>query len=421
GGDDTFGTFPEHLRVLASKALPAIEVVTAVYPKYETKGDLKRCVARVRDWLQDVVIDLEVANETASPTVDPSVHVILIGHSMGGIVGADVLRLLADEQPIPHPTSNIQTESTGGMETIVEPGTFMFPHVQGVLAFDTPFLGIAPGVVSYGAEGHYRNATTAYNTISEVAGLFGYGGNGSASKGTTPAPPQADTKKLPSTPDAAATPSWQRWGKYAMFAGAAGAVAAGGAAMYTQRQKLTEGFGWVSSHLEFVGCLARMSELHQRIAHLSDVKEKRGIGCMNFYTCLGKGATSLVQNTPTSNTSFSQKIIRSKNRTFCSLPEEVENGQGSNTPGLLWTRAVNDRAADETDAHTTMFLPKKNPAYFEMLNEACAALVKSIDKAWYESSTELAKEGRTKQSNATQNTESRNGDFTDCDDIIVVD
>ncbi|KAJ5130677.1 uncharacterized protein N7515_006716 [Penicillium bovifimosum] len=422
GGDDTFGTFPEHLRVLASRALPAIEVVTAVYPKYETKGDLKKCVARVRDWLQDVVIDLEVANQTASPTVDPSVHVVLIGHSMGGIVGADVLRLLADEQPIPrNPTSDIQTQSTGATETIVEPGTFMFPHVQGVLAFDTPFLGIAPGVVSYGAEGHYRNATTAYNTISEVAGLFGYGGKGNASKETNPAPPQAEVKSLPSTPDAAATPSWQRWGKYAMFAGAAGAVAAGGAAMYTQRQKLTEGFGWVSSHLEFVGCLARTPELHQRIAHLSNVKEERGIGCLNFYTCLGKGATSLVQNTSTSKTSFSQKIIRSKNRTFCTLPEEVENGQDSSNPGLLWTRAVNDRATDETDAHTTMFLSKQNPAFFTMLNEACVALVKMIDKGWYESSTELAKEDPTKQSNATQNTEGRTGDSTDSDDVIVVD
>ena len=50
GGDDTFGTFPEYLRVFASRALPAVEVATAVYPKYETKGDLKECVARLRDW-----------------------------------------------------------------------------------------------------------------------------------------------------------------------------------------------------------------------------------------------------------------------------------------------------------------------------------------------------------------------------------
>jgi len=374
------------------------------------------------------VIDLEVANHTASPTVDPSVHVVLIGHSMGGIVGADVLLLLASEQPIPrNPTSGMQTsgmqpESTDGIESMVEPGTFMFPHVQGVLAFDTPFLGIAPGVISYGAEGHYRNAATAYNTFSEVAGLFGYGGKDNASgKGAASAAPKEPAKSLPSPPDAAATPSWQRWGKYAMFAGAAGAVAAGGAAMYTQRQKLTEGFGWVSSHLEFVGCLARASELDQRRARLSSVKEERGIGCVNFYTCLGKGATSLVENTSASKTSFSQKIIRAKNRTFCSLPKEVEGGEESHSPGLLWTKAVNDQATDETTAHTAMFLSKQNPAFFEMLSEACAVLVKSIDKGWYESSTEPAKEGGQPTDAAQDTHTKKDGEFMDGDDVVVVD
>lgn len=374
------------------------------------------------------MIDLEVANHTASPTVDPSVHVVLIGHSMGGIVGADVLLLLASEQPIPrNPTSGMQTsgmqlESTDGIESMVEPGTFMFPHVQGVLAFDTPFLGIAPGVISYGAEGHYRNAATAYNTFSEVAGLFGYGGKDNASgKGAASAAPKEPAKSLPSPPDAAATPSWQRWGKYAMFAGAAGAVAAGGAAMYTQRQKLTEGFGWVSSHLEFVGCLARASELDQRRARLSSVKEERGIGCVNFYTCLGKGATSLVENTSASKTSFSQKIIRAKNRTFCSLPKEVEGGEESHSPGLLWTKAVNDQATDETTAHTAMFLSKQNPAFFEMLSEACAVLVKSIDKGWYESSTEPAKEGGQPTDAAQDTHTKKDGEFMDGDDVVVVD
>lgn len=359
--------------------------------------------------LQDTVIDLEVANHTASPTVDPSVHVVLIGHSMGGIVGAEALLLLAAEQPITrNPTSNTQPGLTGCIESIMEQGTFMFPHIQGVIAFDTPFLGIAPGVVSYGAEGHYRNAATAYNTFSEVAGLFGYGGKGDVSnQGTTHVPSQKSAQVLPSPPDAAAKPSWQRWGKYAMFAGAAGAVAAGGAAMYTQRQKLTEGFGWVSSHLEFVSCLARTSELHQRLVQLSNVKEERGIGCVNFYTCLGKGATSLVENTSANKTSFSQKIIRSRNRTFCALPAEVERGEESQSPGLLWTRAINDQATDETSAHITMFLSKENPAFFAMLSEACAVLVKSIDKGWYDSSTDPTKKDDIKQPRGTQDTKAQ--------------
>lgn len=355
--------------------------------------------------LQDQVIDLEVSNRTASPTVDPSVHVFLVGHSMGGIVAADTLSLVASEQPIPPRTSpqSSQYQSDGGSEdtaaaestSLGESSTFMFPHIQGVFAFDTPYLGIAPGVVSYGAEGHYKNITSTYNAFSEVAGLFGYGANNTSSKNETPAPSSNANKSLPprSDDDAAATPSWQRWGRYAMFAGAAGAVAAGGAAaMYSQRQRLTDSWGWVSSHLSFVGCLARPADLRQRLAQLTQARKDRGIRCVNFYTSLGKGASSLVENSTNFNEtggsqtpSFSSKIIRSKHRTFCTLPDRDE-GQETSTSlgaGLEWIKAVNDRATDEIKAHTCMFLPKENPAFSELVNQACTAMIRSVDRSWY--------------------------------------
>lgn len=366
--------------------------------------------------LQNTVIDLEVANHTASPTVDPSVHVYLVGHSMGGIVAAEMLLLLATEQPIPHnPTSDAQTQpSSDDQPPAVEPGTFMFPHIQGVLAFDTPYLGIAPGVISYGAEGHYRNATSAYNTFSEVAGMFGYGKNSEAkAASTTKEPPKA----LPASSDAAATPSWQRWGRYAMFAGAAGAVAAGGAAaLYTNRQNISAGFGWVSSHLEFVGCLTRTSELRQRLERLVKVQEERGIKCVNFYTCLGKGASSLVENSDAGKSSFSQKIIRSNHRTFCALPPEVENGKQTSEQGLRWVKAANDQAPDEVKAHITMFLSKNNPAFFDLLGEACNTIVASIDVGWYSSSTPPDEGNKAEQKHSEAG-----DDFMDADDVVVVE
>lgn len=373
------------------------------------------------------MIDLEVANDTASPTVDPSVHVFLVGHSMGGVIAAETLLLLADEQPIrpqqtPHSHSASQPDDAA---PVVEPGTFMFPHVQGVLGFDTPYLGIAPGVVAYGTEGHYRNATTAYNTFTEVAGLFGYGKSNTSTGGTAAASSKEFPKSLP-TSDAAATPSWQRWGRYAMFAGAAGAVAAGGAAaLYSQRQNLTAGFDWVSSHLAFVGCLARKAELQQRLSRLATVEEERGISCVNFYTCLGRGAGNLVENTATGRTSFTQRIIRSKNRTFCALPPEVENGEQSR-PGLQWTKAVNDQAADEVTAHVSMFLPKDNPAFHDLVADSCRTLVTMIDKGWYSSSTgPVEGSGDTSNNTPTGNDESMSqhggeDDFMDADDVVVV-
>ncbi|EER37419.1 conserved hypothetical protein [Histoplasma capsulatum H143] len=307
--------------------LPNIEVTAVVYPKFETKGDLNGCVVRFREWLQNTVIDVEVANGTPSPTVDPSVHVFLIGHSMGGIVAAETLLLLASEQLLPTPSSISSSKTSEAEGNPVEANTFMFPHIQGLLAFDTPFLGIAPGVVSYTAENHYKTATAAYGAISEVAGVFGWGGaktsenktgntpstdgnTKSAASALTPATSTSNTSS--STDDAAATPSWQRWGRYAMYAGAAGAVAAGGAAaLYSQRDKFLEGWSWATSHLEFVGCLARPEELRRRVSATAKLQQERGIGCADFYTCLGKGAVAAPANSSTSTSSPASSLSRS--------------------------------------------------------------------------------------------------------------
>lgn len=436
------------------------------YPKFETKGDLKECVGRFREWyiiplyllsikcadkndggrLQNKVIDIEVSNSTPSPTIDPSVHVILIGHSMGGIVGAETLLLLASEQPIPSLSASQMRDSAP---------FFMFPHVQGLMAFDTPFLGIAPGVVSHGAQEHYRTATTAYNTFNEVAGIFGYGGAGTKAgtagtertamaattaagsaasrSGTLPLPPPTTDAAA----DAAATPSWSRWGKMAMFAGAAGAVAAGGAAaLYSQRERFNEGWRWVTSHLEFVGCLARPGDLRKRVASLASIQQERGIKAINFYTCLGQGAAprAVDPNTTNNNNARSQssslflRIPRAKDRTFCHLPEDFDAndfllaGDGTpDHPGLRWVLALNDKVADETTAHISMFGPRENPKYYMLAHEAADTIVRWIDQGWYASATtdEPDREGVMKEAEEGKG-QGRGKGKDDKDDFIVV-
>lgn len=440
-------------------ALPNITVQFVTYPKFETRGDLKECVSRFREWyrtsanqflptsfelmefirLQNKVIDIEVENSTPSPTVDPSVHVILIGHSMGGIVGAETLLLLASERPLP-PLST----SKDGVATSAESNSFMFPHVQGLMAFDTPFLGIAPGVMSHGAQEHYKTASTAYNTLNEMAGIFGYGaGNKSANTTTTLSSTAVSTSgssgKLPLPPattdvtaDAAATPSWSRWGKMAMFAGAAGAVAAGGAAaLYSQRERVTEGWRWVTSHLEFIGCLVRPGDLRKRMASLAEIQQERGIKAINFYTCLGQGAAaatprpaepinpgsaSRTQSSSSSSSSLFLRIPRARDRTFCHLPEDFDAndrvlaGDGTpDHPGLRWVLALNDKAVDETTAHISMFCPRDNPKYYMLAHEAADVVVRWIDQGWYASATgtEIPKMG----TNADMNDEGPGADM----------
>lgn len=268
-----------------------------------------------------------MAAGTTSPTVDPSVRTVLVGHSMGGIVAAEMVIGLASEKPI---------YSEDGVEKTESPSfnSLMFPYVQGVLALDTPFLGISPGVVAHGAEGHFQNAAAA---VSQLNGL-------SSALWGSPSPSNSKSKAkeaLPPSSQAAATAPgggsspWARWGKVAMYAGAAGAVAAGGAAAWANREQLTTGWTWVSSHLEFVGCLARPEQLKKRMACMAQLGDELGVGFANIYTRLGRAA-------PATYVGVAGTVLGHQ-RTFCNLPKKLPAGE--------WAEAVNDKAQDEASAH----------------------------------------------------------------------
>ncbi|EHY52622.1 hypothetical protein HRR83_006884 [Exophiala dermatitidis] len=396
GGDDTFGSFPEHLRTLLSHALPDVDVVSVTYPKFETRGDLKDCVARFREWLQNKVIDLEVARSTPSPTVDPSVHVMLLGHSMGGIVAAETYLVLANEQPLPNvdqrqnATNSTSHPTKSQHRDFLPTHSFMFPHIQGVLAFDTPFLGLAPGMVAHGLEGGHKFVSNAFSTYNEVASMFGWGSKSEPNIATSRA---SSSRALPApssaTVDAAAAPRWQSWGKYAMFAGAAGAVVAGGAAaLYSHREKLSAGWQWASDHLLFVGELFKPEFLRKRVENLEQGFKERGGGCANLYTNLGKGAREGYGITAS---------VAGKERTFCNLPVYIgkdgkqmtrnDKTDGERRPGMEWVKAVNEKAGDETVAHVSMFSPRDNPGYYALGERAKEFLAGWVDQGWYRASS----------------------------------
>ena len=235
-----------------------------------------------------------------------------------------------------------------------------------------------------------------------------------------------------------------------MFAGAAGAVAAGGAAaLYSQREKLTSGWGWIGGHLEFVGCLLRGEELKLRVERLgalsSDQNQnqnqnqnpvqlpnqekrkstgdprtggrERGSGSRNgfkgsagFYTLLGRGAT----NTDSAEHIGTKILVDGilEKRTFCKLPptklEKKKQEQASQKSiggpisgektgdggegALQWIPAVNEKASDEISAHTSMFYPRDNPGFYALGEKSKEIVVGWVSedggKGWYESSEE---------------------------------
>ncbi|RDL39528.1 Uncharacterized protein BP5553_03868 [Venustampulla echinocandica] len=367
GGDDTFGDFPFHLETLLAAALPNITVQSIVYPKFETRGDLneytreKKLMGYIAKRLLEKVIDLEVSNNTPSPTIDPSVRTILVGHSMGGIVAADTILSIASEQPI---------ESAGSDNTSPHPNTMMFPYIQGVLAFDTPYLGISPGVVAHGAEGHYNAASSAITQLSGLTGAFW--GTKAATADAKSKKPVAALPAPPTSPNTTASP-WQKWGKLAVAAGGVAAVAGAGAAAFVNRDKLTEGWSWVGSHLEFVGCLMKGEELRKRVSGMVSLNKELKVGWGNLYTRLGKQAVS-------KNDGSMVGGVIGNQRTFCNLPKTEAKA--------YWYEAINDNAKDETGAHMTMFFPKENPGYSILSDAAKNLIVEWTKNDWYESSTD---------------------------------
>ncbi|EMC98096.1 hypothetical protein BAUCODRAFT_86437 [Baudoinia panamericana UAMH 10762] len=409
GSDHTFNNFPQDLRALLSNALPKIEILSVQYPQFETRGDLNQCVAKFKEWLQDKVIDLEVANGTPSPTVDPSVHVVLCGHSMGGIVAAETLLSVAKDEPLPsqswaNDTTNTTTADGARPVTLpledpierassappVESSRLFFPYIRAVLAFDTPYLGISPGVLAHGAEEHINQASAAYKAFDTASQFFGWGSPGGSSARPIP---NASAKALPAADGS--TTAWGTWGKYAMYGGAIAAVAGAAGAAYLNYNQIQEGLLWAGSHLEFVGCLARGAELQKRVESVVALTKTHGIGFANFYGALDEKISSKTQ--------YAGAVL-GQDRTFCVVPKAARKqdpaaGNTSRSKGA-WVKCVNSVASDELKAHTSMFAPQWNRDYHAMLPRARDQIAAWVDNEWYESS--MPAEGQAAGLGATE-------------------
>ena len=438
GTDRTFHSFPRDLQHALAAQLPGLDILTLLFPQYETRGDLRDCVARFKEWLQNKVIDLEVANGTPSPTVEPSVHVVLVGHSMGGIVAVEALMSVVRDAVVPpmsssggggyaNDTTNATTrpKSSHGAGRkaahldVPEPAReerassapppkeeehsrLFFPYIQAVLAFDTPFLGISPGVLAHGAEEQINHASSAYKAYDTASNFFGWGGTKGAATQAN-----ASAGALPAANGS--TSGWGKWGKYAAFAGAAAGIAGAAGAAYLNWDQINQGLAWAGSHLEFVGCLARGAELQRRVESVVELERTHGVGFANFYGTLGSKVTS--------QTKYAGAVLGA-DRTFCVVPRSASSRSPDSPTGTKrdapassaqqnppskrrkdgaavrdgddrtegeqvqdfaqdtskskgqWVKCVNEDAGDELRAHTSMFAPARNPDYGDMVPRA---------------------------------------------------
>ncbi|KAJ5986627.1 hypothetical protein N7451_010992 [Penicillium sp. IBT 35674x] len=115
GSEASFNDFPAHVHHLLTAVLSESYVVyTRIYPRYKSRGEIQTAVDQFSNWLSPHEVD--------------DLDVILLGHSLGGILAADVALLQVHGIPDLKPKHNI----------------------LGLINFDVPLLGVHPRVIPTG-------------------------------------------------------------------------------------------------------------------------------------------------------------------------------------------------------------------------------------------------------------------------------
>ncbi|KAK5663114.1 hypothetical protein OQA88_6531 [Cercophora sp. LCS_1] len=124
GNDTSFRSFPAHVHSFLKEALTESHVIhTKIYPRYKTYKSIDVARDNFSQWLE--------------PHESPTTDVILVGHSMGGLLAADVVL-----QP--------NVNSTYGHP---------FRHrILGTISMDAPLFGLHPGIVVSGIASLFRPA-----------------------------------------------------------------------------------------------------------------------------------------------------------------------------------------------------------------------------------------------------------------------
>ncbi|QDS73947.1 hypothetical protein FKW77_008029 [Venturia effusa] len=124
GNETSFQSFPAHVHNLVSITLAESHVLhTKLYPRYRSRRTVDQVSEDFSRWLE--------------PHEGPDTDVILLSHSMGGLVAAEVVLLP------PHPPPN---------------GNAFRHRILGIINFDVPFLGMHPGVISAGLGSIFKPA-----------------------------------------------------------------------------------------------------------------------------------------------------------------------------------------------------------------------------------------------------------------------
>ncbi|ORX94729.1 hypothetical protein K493DRAFT_28376, partial [Basidiobolus meristosporus CBS 931.73] len=299
GNERTFEDFPERLRTVLTNSLTAVDVDVVVYPQYETRGDLKAAATNLCNWI------MKIGEERCEHGLPPPL-IVLMGHSMGGLLAADAFFNLKEA------TAEAPEEEKKHI-----------PKIIGILAYDTPYYGVEANLFAETARTRATDLHSKYGSaISLVSTL------GAAVKTATTSTAVARV----ATDSVTAASSKMKWGT---IGAVVAATAAAGATIYWQKENLQNGVSYVTEHLEFVKALTRKEELKERVKRLKEMSNEIIFHC--YYMQI-QGKSGYV-------------------RTFI-IPPPEETAE--------FFTPVKSAAPDEVDAHTTMFNPGINHQYYQL-------------------------------------------------------
>ncbi|KAK3308698.1 uncharacterized protein B0T15DRAFT_392783 [Chaetomium strumarium] len=257
GDRSSFRSFPAHVHSFLKDLLAESHAIhTKIYPRYKTYKSIEVARDNFSNWL--------------TPHESPTTDVVLIGHSMGGLLAAEVV-LSPNRDPY-HASSP-------------------FRHrILGTISLDAPLLGLHPGIVVSGIASLFRPtpgpALTDEGTQDEYA---------------TPSPPQnlspgpsiySDVSPLPGvlSPTLSPTPSSSAVSSSALnspdpyfdpaFFNDVAFVDRGWlknifhfASKHKQENLFRAAANHILSHLEFNACLADYAGLRSRYNHLRALED----------------------------------------------------------------------------------------------------------------------------------------------------
>ncbi|KAF7957974.1 hypothetical protein EAE96_003541 [Botrytis aclada] len=263
GNETSFQSFPAHVHNLLSITLEATHIVhTKIYPRYKSRKAINFARDDFSVWLE--------------PHEDALTDIILLGHSMGGILSAEVV-----------------------LQSPALPVNRRFRHrILGTISFDTPFLGMHPGVVVSGIGSLFRPApdppgsrtgsmspagasSPSINGPASTASLAGtlsdsnpmYQGSDAQSMTSLASPPPNDPYYNAPFPNDIRIPERKGFENFLHFVN----KHAEGVGITGKLSGLTSATSqYFMSHLEFGGCLADypgMMNRYSRLRALEDVDD----------------------------------------------------------------------------------------------------------------------------------------------------